>query len=90
MSQVTRPNGIELGSGMFIFAPPKGGNPNDYDGAGDPTQRSNTGANVVALGSIWLDKTNGKLWVKVGPISPDAPAGVWEATMTSQYSQQWQ
>jgi hypothetical protein len=77
MSQVNRPNGLYLGSGLYIFAPNEGGDPNAYAGDGDPAQKSSKGIDTVSLGSVWLDKATPALWIKTGVISPATPAGVW-------------
>ncbi len=64
MPQVVRPNGLFLGSGVFIFA-----------GAGDPAERTGDDTVGAADGSIYLRQdppdANHVLYVKAG--------GVWTA-----------
>ncbi len=77
MSQVIIPDGVKIGaSGIYIFAPPNGGDPNAF-ARGLLVQRSVTGHDSVALGSTFVDVVTGAHWVKTGAIDADHPSGTW-------------
>ena len=72
--------GILLGNGCYILR-----------GSGDPntasgeliTQVSKKGTDAVSLGSLFIDRTAGVVYVKTSIISYANPAGVWSAVQTA-------
>jgi hypothetical protein len=79
MSQIVIPDGMKIGTaGFYLFAPPSGGNPNQMT-SGLLVSTSVKGVDSVALGSLFVDVTTGKHWVKTGAISSSAPSGTWTA-----------
>ncbi len=82
MPQVIIPDGIQIGSsGFFIFAPPKGGNPNNLT-TGLLTSTGSAG-DTVALGSLFVDTATGTIYAKTASITVAAPSGTWTALQTA-------
>jgi hypothetical protein len=69
MPQVTIPNGIVLGNGVYLFA-----------AAGDPNLRTDVNVVAASVGSIYLRTDGGSgtsFYVKESSATVSAPSGTW-------------